>query len=140
MYFTFISACFSIICNCKLIKYNWESYKVIKLNKGINLCFRSAQLYTSNVPPLNTYITTIPQWFCLIFPFFVQNESCCRQPLPGMKVWFWKYIKTEYVYLNIIMSSSKVKYFWSAPLYLIMGRIRNLTWEYTVCRRMLMED
>lgn len=109
MYFTFISACFSIICNCKLIKYNWESYKVIKLNKGINLCFRSAQLYTSNVPPLNTYITTIPQWFCLIFPFFVQNESCCRQPLPGMKVWFWKYIKTEYVYLNIIMSSSKVK-------------------------------
>lgn len=91
MYFTFISACFSIICNCKLIKYNWESYKVINLNKDIYLCFRSAQLYTCNVPPLNTYITTIPQWVCLIFPFFVQNESYYHQPLPGKKAWFWIY-------------------------------------------------
>lgn len=46
---------------------------------------------------------------CAIFNFFVQNESCCHQSLPGMKAWFWIYIKTEYVYLNIIMSSSKVK-------------------------------
>lgn len=45
----------------------------------------------------------------LIFNFFVQNESCCHQPLPVMEAWFWIYIKTEYVYLNIIISSSKVK-------------------------------